>query len=67
MIQAAKFLSHSALALLKKLARMVGKVKMDWAKMIGIMPAMFTIKGTLLLTGMDIRLPTRRPGNITGT
>jgi hypothetical protein len=51
----------------KKPARMAGKDKMEEAKISGIMPAIFTISGRLLVTGMDMRLPTRRPGNMTRT
>src|SRR3989304_5822030 len=35
--------------------------------MSGIMPAMLTINGSVPFTGIDIRLPMRRPGYITGT
>ncbi len=51
----------------KNWARTAGKVSRDWPKMIGIMPAMFTIKGSVPFTGIDMRLPTRRPGYMTGT
>jgi len=59
--------SQAALEFTKKEAKIAGKVRNDWAKMIGIIPAMFTISGRLLRTGMDMRLPILRPGNITGT
>src|SRR5512136_2315757 len=55
------------LAAVKKLAMMEGKVSSDWAKMMGIMPAMLTIKGKVPLTGIDMRAPMRRPGYMTGT
>src|SRR4030042_6056092 len=63
----ANFAMVSLLDVAKKLAMMDGNVSKDWAKMIGIMPAMLTIKGSVPLTGMDIRAPTRRPGYMTGT
>src|SRR4030066_1654478 len=63
----AKLAMEAFFALVKKLAMMDGKVSRDWAKMIGIMPAMLTINGKVPLTGMDIRLPMRRPGYMTGT
>src|SRR4030042_1440013 len=63
----ANFAMVSLLDVAKKLAMMDGNVSKDWAKMIGIMPAMLTIRGSVPLTGMDIRTPIRRPGYMTGT
>ena len=51
----------------KKLAIIAGNVSSDEAKIKGIIPAILTISGRVPLTGIDIRLPTRRPGYITGT
>src|SRR3990172_11058789 len=50
----------------KNEAMIEGKVKMDWAKINGIMPAMLTIRGKDPFTDIDIRVPTRRPGYMTG-
>jgi hypothetical protein len=52
---------------MKNCASSAGSVIKDWAKISGIIPAMLTISGRVPLTGIDIRLPTRRPGYITGT
>jgi len=51
----------------KKPAKMAGNCKMALAKINGIMPERFTISGRVPRTGMDMRLPMRRPGYITGT
>lgn len=65
--KAAALRIHGVCALTKNWAMMAGKVRMDWAKMTGIMPAIFTCSGRLPRTGMLCRLPMRRPGYITGT
>ena len=63
----ARFATHSVCELKKKLAKIAGNVNNAWAKIKGIIPAMFTRNGKVPLTGIDMRLPTLRPGYITGT
>src|SRR3990172_9318657 len=66
-VPVAKLRTHSYCELVKNCAIRAGKVRMDWAKMIGIMPAMFTSSGRVPFTGIDWRVPIRPPGCNGGT
>src|SRR3972149_9819362 len=63
----AKPTTQAVCELAKKVDKMDGNCRMAWAKISGIMPDILTISGKVPFTGIDMRLPMRRPGYMTGT